>query len=160
MTSRDPLAPHQLQTYFALMETASLLQYAVEQQLKADGPLSWVQFQVLAGLALGPHPSQRMTDIADRVVYSRSGLTYQATVLEKRGLVTRSTDPDDERGTVVSVTPAGQQLVEQVLPGHEAVVRAALLDHLDPDDSGALTRLLQRLRDRMRQSPPRSARRR
>ncbi|MEI4273221.1 MarR family transcriptional regulator [Klenkia sp. LSe6-5] len=160
MAPRDPLSPAQLETYFALMETASLLQYAVEQQLKADGPLSWVQFQVLAGLALGERPSQRMTDIADRVVYSRSGLTYQARVLEDRGLVTRSADPDDERGTVVAVTPAGRALVEQVLPGHEAVVRRVLLDHLDAADGGALTRLLQRLRDRMRQAPPRSARRR
>ena len=160
MTARDPLAPEQLQTYFALMETASLLQYAVEQQLRADGDLSWVQFQVLAGLALGGERSQRMTDIADRVVYSRSGLTYQATVLEKRGLVTRGADPSDERGTVVAVTPAGEELIQRVLPGHEAVVRSALLAHLDGDDSGALTRLLQRLRDRMRAAPPRSARRR
>lgn len=160
MTHPDHLAPEQLQTYFALMETASLLQYAVEQQLRVDGSLSWVQFQVLAGLALGPEPSQRMTDIADRVVYSRSGLTYQATVLEKRGLVTRSADPADDRGTVVAVTPEGRALIDQVLPGHEAVVRVALLDLLDDEDAAALTRLLLRLRDRMRQAPPRSARRR
>ncbi|MEI4281052.1 MarR family winged helix-turn-helix transcriptional regulator [Klenkia terrae] len=160
MTSPDHLAPEQLQTYFALMETASLLQYAVEQQLRADGDLSWVQFQVLAGLVLGPEPSQRMTDIADRVVYSRSGVTYQATVLEKRGLVARSADPADDRGTVVSATPAGRALIDRVLPGHEAVVRAALLDLLPAEDAPVLTRLLLRLRDRMRQAPPRSARRR
>ncbi|SDF83531.1 MarR family winged helix-turn-helix transcriptional regulator [Klenkia brasiliensis] len=154
------LAPQQLEVYFALMEAASLLQYAVEQQLRDDGPLSWVQFQVLAGLALGPRPSERMTDIADRVVHSRSGLTYQAGVLEKRGLVTRSPDPADDRGTVVTITDAGRALVEQVLPGHEDVVQGALLDHLDPDDTGRLTALLQALRDRMRARPPRSARRR
>jgi hypothetical protein len=47
-----------------------------------------------------------------------------------------------------------------VLPGHEAVVRAALLDLLPAEDAPVLTRLLLRLRDRMRQAPPRSARRR
>ncbi len=31
-----------------------------------------------------------MTDLADGVVYSRSGLTYQAGLLEKAGLVARS----------------------------------------------------------------------
>ena len=154
------LAPQQLEVYFALMETASLLQYAVEQQLREDGPLSWVQFQVLAGLALGPQATERMTDVADRVVYSRSGLTYQAGVLEKRGLLTRSPDPTDERGTVVTITPQGRAQVEQVLPGHEDVVQHTLLEHLDPDDAGRLTGLLHRLRDQMRRRPPRSARRR
>ena len=154
------LAPQQLEVYFALMETASLLQYAVEQQLREDGPLSWVQFQVLAGLALGPQATERMTDVADRVVYSRSGLTYQAGVLEKRGLLTRSPDPTDERGTVVTITPQGRALVEQVLPGHEDVVQQTLLEHLDADDAGRLTGLLHRLRDQMRRRPPRSARRR
>lgn len=33
-----------------------------------------------------------MTDLADGVVYSRSGLTYQAGLLDKRGLITRVRD--------------------------------------------------------------------
>ena len=49
------------------------------------GDLSYVQFQLLARLGLdSPTGSERMTDLADGVVYSRSGLTYQAGLLEKR----------------------------------------------------------------------------
>src|ERR1039457_4064146 len=66
----------QLDAYFALMEAVSLLQHRVEQQLHAEGDLSYVQFQLLARLA--PAPGQlSMTELADGVVYSRSGLTYQ-----------------------------------------------------------------------------------
>ena len=80
----------QLGTYFALMEVAGLLRHAVEQQLHDDGDLSYVQFQLLARLGLNsPTGSERMTDLADGVVYSRSGLTYQAGLLEKAGLVVR-----------------------------------------------------------------------
>src|SRR6266567_8599511 len=77
----------QLDAYFALMEAVSLLQHRLEQQLRAEGGISYVQFQLLARLnARGP---LTMTDLADGVVYSRSGLTYQAGLLEKAGLITR-----------------------------------------------------------------------
>ena len=90
----------ELNTYFVLMEGVSLLQHRIEQQLRAEGDISYVQFQLLARLnARGP---LTMTDLADGVVYSRSGLTYQAGLLEKAGLITRGPCPDDERATLVT----------------------------------------------------------
>jgi hypothetical protein len=81
----------QLGAYFALTEMAGLLRHAVEQQLRDAGDLSYVQFQLLVRLGLDSSTgSERMTDLADGVVYSRSGLTCQAGLLEKAGLVTRT----------------------------------------------------------------------
>src|SRR3954471_21202321 len=114
----------ELSAYFALIEVAGLLRHAVEQQLRDEGGLSYVQFQLLARLALdSPTGSERMTDLADGVVYSRSGLTYQAGLLEKAGLVTRAQSADDERGVTVTVTDAGRAVVGKVLPGHVAVIK-------------------------------------
>ena len=79
------LDPQQLGAYFALMEAVSLLQHQVEQHLRTEGDLSYVQFQLLARLA-DAHGHLTMTQLADGVVYSRSGLTYQAGLLEKAGL--------------------------------------------------------------------------
>src|SRR4029079_11890255 len=126
MAARPPsLDPTQLRAYFALIEVVGLLRHAAEQQLREAGDLSYVQFQVLARLGDSPTGSHRMTDLADGVVYSRSGLTYQAGLLEKRGLVTRATSPDDERGIPVTITDAGRALLGNVLPGH-----AEVIDHL------------------------------
>ena len=75
----------QLDAYFALTEAVSLLQHGVEQQLRAEGDLSYVQFQLLARLNAA-RGQLTMTELADGVVYSRSGLTYQAALLEKAGL--------------------------------------------------------------------------
>ncbi|MEU2867579.1 MarR family transcriptional regulator, partial [Streptomyces mirabilis] len=63
----------QLGAYFGLVEVTSLLRHAVEQQLRESGDLSYVQFQLLARLGDSPTGSHRMTDLADGVVYSRSG---------------------------------------------------------------------------------------
>lgn len=151
------LDPRQLSAYFALMEVSSILRHAVEQHLRAEGDLSYVQFQVLARLNDSLTGSHRMTDLADGVVYSRSGLTYQAGLLEARGLISRSPSPEDERSVAVTITDAGRALVGRVLPGHIEVVRRLLLEPLSRTDLEALTRLLTPVRDHMRATPPRSA---
>ena len=151
------LDPVQLGAYFALIEVVGLLRHAVEQQLREAGDLSYVQFQLLARLGDSPKGSHRMTDLADGVVYSRSGLTYQAGLLEKRGLVTRTTSPDDERGVTVTITDAGRALLETVIPGHAEVIDHLLFQRLSRKDAKALADLLVPVRDHMRSTPPRSA---
>src|SRR3954467_5232388 len=103
----------QLGAYFALIEVVGLLRHAVEQQLRDAGDLSYVQFQLLARLGDSGTGSHRMTDLADGVVYSRSGLTYQAGLLEKAGLITRSPSPEDELGGTATITKAGRALLDK-----------------------------------------------
>src|SRR4051812_47313237 len=155
--SPPSLDPVQLGTYFDLIEVTSLLRHAVEQQLREAGDLSYVQFQLLARLGDSPTGSHRMTDLADGVVYSRSGLTYQAGLLEKAGLVTRTPSTDDERGVTVTITDAGRALLAKVLPGHTEVIRHQLFAPLSRKDTKTLTDLLAPVRDHMRSAPPRSA---
>lgn len=144
----------ELDAYFALMEAVSLLQHQVEQQLQAEGGISYVQFQLLARLAA--RGQLTMTQLADGVVYSRSGLTYQAGLLEKAGLITRGPSPDDDRATLVTITDNGRALLGRVMPGHILVTRL-LLDPLSDQDVDHLGDIMTRVRDHMRAQPPRSA---
>jgi DNA-binding MarR family transcriptional regulator len=150
------LDPQQLGAYFALMEAAGLLQHQVEQQLRNEGGLSYVQFQLLARLA-GAQGQLTMTQLADGVVYSRSGLTYQAGLLEQAGLITRGPSPEDERATLVTITENGLALFGRVLPGHIQVVHRLLFEPLSGDDLQHLGDIMTRVRDHMRTKPPRSA---
>jgi DNA-binding MarR family transcriptional regulator len=152
----QPLDPQQLGAYFAFMEAAGLLQHAVEQHLRTEGDLSYVQFQLLARLA-NAHGQLTMTQLADGVVYSRSGLTYQAGLLEKAGLIARAVSPEDERATLVAITDKGLDIFGRVLPGHIEVVRRLLFDPLSGDDLDHLGDIVTRVRDHMRARPPRSA---
>ena len=151
------LDPDQLSAYFALIEVVGLLRHAVERQLREAGNLSYVQFQLLARLGDSATGSHRMTDLADSVVYSRSGLTYQADLLEKAGLVTRAPSPDDERGITVTITETGRARLAQVFPGHIEVVSQMLFAPLSAADVKKLAGLLEPVRDHMRSIPPRSA---
>lgn len=155
--SPPSLDPVQLGAYFALVEVTSLLRHAVEQQLKDAGDLSYVQFQLLARLGDSPTGSHRMTDLADGVVYSRSGLTYQVGLLEKAHLVERTPSAEDERSVTVTITDAGRELLAKVLPGHVEVVSGLLFEPLSREDVHTLAGLLVPVRDHMRSTPPRSA---
>ncbi|SCX13306.1 MarR family winged helix-turn-helix transcriptional regulator [Mycolicibacterium fluoranthenivorans] len=152
----DSLKPAQMRTYFALTEAAGLLEYAVRQQLQAEGGLSYVQFEILAKLVDAEHPLT-MTDLADGVVYSRSGLTHQARFLEEAGLIIRKPSPSDQRATIVEITRSGRARVKKVLPGHIEVVRDLLYGSLSDADVHTLGELMSRIRDHMRALPPRSA---
>ena len=157
MTDAAPLEPGQLAAYFALMEVGNLLQHAVEQQLREEGGLSYIQFQILAVLGETAECRQRMTDVADRLVHSRSGLTYQVGLLADLGLVAKAPSPEDERSVIVSITPKGRALLDRVMPGHVQIVRRLLFESLTDEDVAGLHDVLGRVRRHMRTVPPRSA---
>jgi DNA-binding MarR family transcriptional regulator len=148
----------QLRAYFALMDSAALLRHRVETQLRTAADLTYVQFKVLARLGLdSPTGSLRMTELADEVVYSRSGLTYQAGQMENAGLVERHPSPDDDRGVTLSITDAGRTRLASALPGHVEELRELLFEPLSGPDVITLAALLEPVLAHMRASPPRSA---
>ncbi|MFJ4828867.1 MarR family winged helix-turn-helix transcriptional regulator [Streptomyces sp. NPDC088747] len=155
---RQGLGADQLAAYYTLMEVGSLLEQAVAQHLREDGDLSPVQAQILAVLGDTSEDGLRMTDIADRIVYSRSGFSYQAGKLEQRGLITRAPAADDERSTLLSLTAEGRDLLRRVRPGHVELVRMLVFEAMPDADVQALRNVLEPVRDRLRQDPPRSAR--
>ena len=98
-----------------------------------------------------------MTDLADGVVYSRSGLTYQAGLLETAGLVTRATVAGRRARRRREITEPGRELLATVFPGHVEVLNDLLFQRLQGEDVRALTHLLTPVRDHIRSTPPRSA---
>lgn len=105
-----------------------LLERQIEQQLQRDAGLSHAQYNVLVVLSEQPGNRLRMTELARRVVVSKSSLTYQIGKLEKAGLVRREPHESDERGILAVLTAAGKDLLLSAAPGHVATVREYLID--------------------------------
>jgi DNA-binding MarR family transcriptional regulator len=91
-----------------------------------------------------------MSELADVIIVSRSGLTYQVTQLERAGLVRREKDADDERGVLAVLTADGRTALLRAAPGHVRVVRHYLIDALTPAQRSALAEGLAAARDRLR----------
>src|ERR1019366_2292462 len=102
------LDEEEMPAWLAFLEVSHLLERAVEQQLKQDAGLSHAQYEILSRLESADGGAMRMSDLADVIIVSRSGLTYQVTQLERAGLVRRGKCPSDERGVLAAVTSAGR----------------------------------------------------
>ena len=136
--------------WLAFLEVSHRLGRVIEQQLKTDAGLSHPQYEILSRLAGAPGGQQRMSELADMITVSRSGLTYQITQLERAGLVRREKCPSDERGVLAVLTGAGRAALSRAAPGHVRVVRRYLIDALTPAQRSALAEGLAAARDRLR----------
>ncbi|MFF7242207.1 MarR family transcriptional regulator [Streptomyces collinus] len=144
------LDEEELRTWVAFLEATSLMHRRIDVGLRAEG-LTMVQYEILTRLLEARGRRRRMTELADLLVSSRSGLTYQVSQLEKAGLVTREACPDDERGVVAVLTDEGQALLERAAPSHVRVVREGLIDLLDRDQLRALGEMMSISRTRLRE---------
>jgi DNA-binding MarR family transcriptional regulator len=151
------LSAAEMAAWLAFLEVSHRLERAIEQQLKQDAGLSHPQYEILSRLAAAEGGRVRMSDLAEGVVVSRSGLTYQVTQLEKAGLARREKCPSDDRGVLAVLTAAGRRALAAAAPGHLRVVREYLIDALAPDQLAALEDGLAAARARLRAATPPTA---
>lgn len=117
------------------------LHLEIQRDLKANSGLTEPEFEVLVNLSEADEPL-RMTALAEALQWERSRLSHQATRMEKRGLVQRTSCPTDGRGAFLAVTDDGMREIERAAPHHVATVRRAFLDRLDERDKRDLARVL------------------
>ncbi|WP_197322091.1 MarR family winged helix-turn-helix transcriptional regulator [Saccharomonospora sp. NB11] len=132
------LNDQEMRTWLAFLEASHLVERRVEQQLRDRAGMSHPQYEILVRLADAPDGSIRMSELAELLVTSKSGLTYQVAQLEKAGLVRRYRCPTDDRGVNAAITEDGRDKLREIAPDHVAVVRAALVDLLDADQQRAV----------------------
>ncbi|MGX1613566.1 MarR family winged helix-turn-helix transcriptional regulator [Micromonospora chalcea] len=134
----------------AYIESSQRLFTRLEDDLRADSDLSFADYHVLVLLSEAPGQRLRMGELADRLVFSPSRLTYQVTTMQKRGLVAKEACPADRRGSEAVLTAAGLLALREAAPHHLRSVRAHLIDDLDDAEVACLTRVFERLGRRLR----------
>ena len=105
--------------------------------------LSAVEFEVLMRLARSPGSRLRMTDLAGQTSLSTSGVTRVVDRMDRDGLVRREACPSDRRSSYAVITTAGRQRLDDVLPGHLALLQQWFIGQLTP---GQLDNLLESMR--------------
>ncbi|MFF0152164.1 MarR family winged helix-turn-helix transcriptional regulator [Micromonospora sp. NPDC005203] len=134
----------------AYIEASQRLYTQLEEDLRADSELSFPDYHVLVLLSEAPGQRLRMGELANRLIFSPSRLTYQISSMQRRGLVSREPCPDDRRGSEAVLTAAGLLALSEAAPHHLASVRAHLMDDLDDAEVACLTRVFDRLGRRLR----------
>ncbi len=113
-----------------LVRVEARLLERLDSDLRVAHDLSIGEYAVLVNISeVGPD-GLRMSDLAERLVLSRSGLTRRVDAMERRGLVVRRACPADGRGAMATLTPAGRRRLEEAAPTHVQGVRRYLIDAL------------------------------
>jgi DNA-binding MarR family transcriptional regulator len=148
------LTDAQMRAWRAYIEGSMRLNIQLEEDLRAATGLTMADYNVLVVLSEAPAHRLRMGELAERLVFSPSRLTYQIGSMEKRGLVARESCPADRRGSEAVLTAAGLARLRDSAPPHLESVRDRLIDLLDGDDLAALTRIFERVRSALWKKEP------
>jgi DNA-binding MarR family transcriptional regulator len=135
----------QLSAWRWFLRAHATITRTLEGELVADQDLSLAAYDVLVQLAEAAERRLRMTELADAVLLSRSGVTRLVDRMEKAGLVSRCRVESDGRGVAAQLTDAGLSRLRVASRTHLAGVVRHFAARLDDDDLAALERISRRL---------------
>ena len=141
-----PLTPHELAAWRGLLEVHARVTQQLDSQMQAEHGLALSAYEVLMFLDDAPDQRMRMSEIADRVLLSRSGCTRLIDRLVHQGYVTRCADRTDGRGLYAQLTDAGAAKISAARATHRDGIRQFFLNHLTSTDQIVLGDVWSRFR--------------
>lgn len=132
------LREHELAAWRGMLLAHARVTQQLDAQMRAEHGMSVSAYEVLMFLADAPEHRMRMSEIAARVLLSRSGCTRLVDRLVELGYVTRSAASSDGRGLYAQLTDAGREKVAVARATHHEGIRRFFLDRLTATDLIAL----------------------
>jgi DNA-binding MarR family transcriptional regulator len=139
------LSELQMLAWRRFLRAHALVTRRLESDLLAEQRLPLASYDVLVQLVEAPQRRLRMSELAERVLLSRSGLTRLVDRLEREGLVRREACDSDARGLFTVLTVEGLVRLREASPVHLRGVADHAVGRLDEDEAAALAGLLGRM---------------
>jgi DNA-binding MarR family transcriptional regulator len=128
--SKSKLSTAEVAAWQGLVRVNARMLRELDADLVRSHQLSTSSYDVLIQLALAPRRRLRMTELAEEVLMSPSGLTRVVDQLEREGLVERRRRSDDARSFEAVLTAAGRTRLRAANERHLQRVRELFLDRL------------------------------
>jgi DNA-binding MarR family transcriptional regulator len=133
-----------LKAWRSVLRAHATLLRRLDTDLERETGLALADFDVLAQLAEA-HGELRMTELADRALISRSGMSRRVARLVAAGLVRRDRAGTDARGVVVALTEAGTARLAETAPVHARGISKLFVAQLDDQELALLERALNKV---------------
>jgi DNA-binding MarR family transcriptional regulator len=117
------LSDAEMNAWQALLHAHHLVIGSLDRELREEHDLSLAAYDVLLRLARAPDRALRMTELAERVMLSPSGLTRLVDRLVAKGMVQRRADPQDGRVAFASLTDRGRGQLRRAARTHLRGIR-------------------------------------
>jgi DNA-binding MarR family transcriptional regulator len=128
----------------SLLRAHATLMRQLETQLEQQTGLALADYDVLAQLAIADG-ELRMTELANRALISRSGMTRRVARLVDEGLVRRADAGADGRGVVVALTDVGVARLAETVPAHARGIAEYFVARLDDQELAVLESALDKV---------------
>jgi DNA-binding MarR family transcriptional regulator len=136
--------PEQLRCWRLFVESSLALVDVLDTELQEAAGIPQRWYDVLVHLEESPD-GIAMTELADQILYSKSGFTRLIDRMEEAGLVSRVRPPNDRRSILVTITDQGTQTMQDARRHHRDGIERHFSRHLTDTDTKALTRALERI---------------
>jgi DNA-binding MarR family transcriptional regulator len=143
----------QLAAWRVFLECAFALIDILDAELRTERDLTLRWYDVLVKLEEADG-GLRMSELASRILASKSGLTSVVDRMEEAGLVRRERPPDDRRVVEVFITPEGIEALHAARVVHRRGIQEHFVQHLDHRDLAALAHTFEKVRDHVRPLRP------
>jgi DNA-binding MarR family transcriptional regulator len=110
----------------------------LNRELSQQTELSESDFEVLDALAETQSESVRAMELRCGLEWEKSRLSHQLRRMEQRGLLSRNECAEDNRGSVVTITPAGRAIAAEAKRVHEDAVYRYVIAKLTPEQTRQL----------------------
>jgi DNA-binding MarR family transcriptional regulator len=107
-----------LRLWLRMLTTTNLVQAELRKRLRTEFDTTLPRFDLMAQLERHPE-GLKMTELSRRLMVTGGNITGITDQLEKEGLVSRDTDPNDRRSISVCLTPAGRKAFDKMAVAHE-----------------------------------------
>jgi DNA-binding MarR family transcriptional regulator len=145
--------PKQLAEWRVFLETAYALLDILDADLQAERGITLRWYDALVHLEEA-EDGLRMTELASRILFSKSGLTRVIDRMAEAGLVRRERPPDDRRVVKVFITEAGLEVLQAARAVHRHGIQKHFVQHLDQRRLAALAHALEPVRAHVRPLRP------
>jgi DNA-binding MarR family transcriptional regulator len=126
----EKLTETELAAWQAFLHAHEQVTAVLDAELRKEHGLTWSEYDVLVRLARAPGRSLRMSDLAQRVMMSASGLTRVVDRLADEGLVDRRRDSGDGRVVFTQLTDRGRDWVRKAARTHLRGIREHFIGRL------------------------------
>jgi DNA-binding MarR family transcriptional regulator len=133
-----------LEAWRSILRAHATLMRRLDTDLERETGLALADYDVLAQLAEA-HGALRMTELADRALLSRSGMSRRVARLADEGLVRRDRAGTDARGVVVALTEAGIARLAETAPVHARGISKLFVAQLNDQELALLERALNKV---------------
>ena len=139
------LGNDELATWRAFLRAHAVVTRRLERSLAATGLLTLSELDVLIQLDEAGPQGLRLSDLAARVLITKSGISRLVDRLVEDGLLERRQCADDRRVHHVSITASGRRALRRSIGTHLRDVAAAFSDHVGEAEAPLLRAILERL---------------